>query len=223
MARKREFDEEQVLEQVMQLFWQKGYEATSMSDLTAATGLQKPSLYAAYGDKMSLFEKALRRYNEQHLAKIQQLLDTGKTAKQSFEQVFRYVLQSTIENKNNDKEKNKNKDNRKILQEAGKDHVDNQSISDYGCYCLNTLVELAPHHQTFAVLTREHQMKLGELFTQRLQQAIQHGEYAASYNASGHAQIMLVQMIGLTVLLKANPDPSIIQHSAATFLSSLLG
>lgn len=200
MARKREFDEQQVLEQVMQLFWQQGYEATSMSDLTAATGLQKPSLYAAYGDKRSLFEQALRRYNEQHLIQIEQLLYTGKMAKQSFTQLFQHVLNTTFENKDSA-----------------------QHLPDYGCYCLNTLVELAPHDQTFAALTREHQMKLADVFTQRLQQAVEQGEYAPTYDVSGNAHILLVNMIGLTVLLKANPDPAFVQHSAALLLSSLLG
>ncbi|WP_411346030.1 TetR/AcrR family transcriptional regulator [Paenibacillus sp. WLX1005] len=241
MARKREFDEQQVLEQVMQLFWQQGYEATSMSDLTAATGLQKPSLYAAYGDKRSLFEQALRRYNEQHLIQIQQLLHTGKTAKQSFTQLFQHVLNMTLENKyqnavqdqykvhstnenysehNNDNNEHYSKDEE---HSDNKDYDNAQRIPDYGCYCLNTLVELAPHDQTFAALTREHQMKLADVFTKRLQQAVEQGEYAPTYDASGNAQILLVNMIGLTVLLKANPDPAFVQHSAALLLSSLLG
>jgi len=64
MARTREFDEEKVLEAAMQLFWEKGYEATSLSDLTARMGIQRPSIYSTFGDKKELFEAALRRYKK---------------------------------------------------------------------------------------------------------------------------------------------------------------
>ena len=62
MARTREFCEEQVLDAAMEAFWSKGYEATSLADLMAATGLAKGSIYKAFGDKHNLFMKALDRY-----------------------------------------------------------------------------------------------------------------------------------------------------------------
>ncbi len=62
VGRPREFDESAVLDAVMEVFWRKGYEKTSMVELLAATGLHKGSLYQAFGDKHSLFILALRRY-----------------------------------------------------------------------------------------------------------------------------------------------------------------
>ena len=62
MARLREFDEEQVLDRALEVFWQRGYGATSVEDLTAATGLGRGSLYGAFGDKEALFITCLRRY-----------------------------------------------------------------------------------------------------------------------------------------------------------------
>jgi len=61
-GRPREFDREQALERAMQVFWEKGFEATSISDLTEAIGINPPSLYAAFGDKERLFLAALERY-----------------------------------------------------------------------------------------------------------------------------------------------------------------
>jgi AcrR family transcriptional regulator len=61
-GRPREFDMDEALDTAMRLFWRKGYEGTSLSDLTDATGVKRPSLYAAFGNKEGLFRKALDRY-----------------------------------------------------------------------------------------------------------------------------------------------------------------
>src|SRR6202046_927822 len=62
MGRPREFDTDAALEKAMRLFWAKSYEGTSVADLTEALGISRPSLYAAFGDKRSLFRAALERY-----------------------------------------------------------------------------------------------------------------------------------------------------------------
>lgn len=67
MARPREFDEARVIESLMQVFWEKGYEATSMQDLVMASGLLKGSLYGAFGDKQSLYLRALDHYDRTRL------------------------------------------------------------------------------------------------------------------------------------------------------------
>jgi AcrR family transcriptional regulator len=62
MGRPRSFDIDRALDRALQVFWRKGYEGTSLSDLTQAVGVNRPSLYAAFGDKEALFRKALDRY-----------------------------------------------------------------------------------------------------------------------------------------------------------------
>lgn len=64
MGRPRTFDPDEVLEKALRVFWAKGYEGTSMTDLTEAMGINKPSLYAAFGNKEALFRRALERYSE---------------------------------------------------------------------------------------------------------------------------------------------------------------
>lgn len=61
-GRPRAFDREAALTQAMRLFWQKGFEATSVADLTAAMGIASPSLYAAFGSKEALYAEALDHY-----------------------------------------------------------------------------------------------------------------------------------------------------------------
>jgi AcrR family transcriptional regulator len=62
MGRPREFETDAALEKAMRLFWTKGYEGTSVADLTETLGISRPSLYAAFGDKQSLFRAVLERY-----------------------------------------------------------------------------------------------------------------------------------------------------------------
>ncbi|MCZ6578878.1 MAG: helix-turn-helix domain containing protein, partial [Gammaproteobacteria bacterium] len=72
MARPREFDEIKVKEALMRVFWEKGYEATSMQDLVEATGLLKGSLYGAFGDNRALYMVALAQYDH---TRIQDAID----------------------------------------------------------------------------------------------------------------------------------------------------
>jgi AcrR family transcriptional regulator len=64
LGRPRAFDPEAALEAALRVFWKKGYEGTALSDLTAAMGINRPSIYATFGNKEALFRKALDRYSE---------------------------------------------------------------------------------------------------------------------------------------------------------------
>ena len=66
-GRPREFDEDEVLQASLRVFWEKGYEGTSLSDLMAATGLTKSSLYKAFGSKEALFWRVVERYQRDFL------------------------------------------------------------------------------------------------------------------------------------------------------------
>ena len=68
MARPRGFNFDDALDKALTLFWRKGYEGTSLSDLTDAMQIARPSLYAAFGNKESLFHKVLERYEATHLS-----------------------------------------------------------------------------------------------------------------------------------------------------------
>jgi AcrR family transcriptional regulator len=67
VGRQREFDTDQALEAALCVFWRKGYEGTSYTDLTQAIGVERPALYSVFGNKESLFRRALERYYEHYL------------------------------------------------------------------------------------------------------------------------------------------------------------
>ncbi|MGH8531457.1 MAG: TetR/AcrR family transcriptional regulator [Gammaproteobacteria bacterium] len=74
MGRPRAFDIDEALDRALHVFWQKGYEGASLPDLTAAMGIDRPSLYAAFGNKEALFCKALNRYAEGPAAYVDEAL-----------------------------------------------------------------------------------------------------------------------------------------------------
>ena len=74
-GRPREFDVDQALESALRVFWCKGYEGTTLPDLTRAMGINRPSLYAAFGSKEELFRKALDRYAEGPAAHVREALN----------------------------------------------------------------------------------------------------------------------------------------------------
>jgi TetR/AcrR family transcriptional repressor of nem operon len=192
MVRQREFDTDKALEAAMQIFWDKGFEATSLSDLTTAMGIQRPSLYAAFGDKKELFETALRRYTTLHAAQVRSRLQHTSSVKEAFRALFEHIG-------------------------AEGDVTDPR----HGCFCINTMVELAPHDPKFAVLTREHQMYLAAIFKQTIERGQGTGELSDDLDAIALSKSLVVSMIGLTVMMKSEPDRSFVQQSIKVTLSLL--
>jgi DNA ligase-1 len=78
MAGVRQFDEERAFAQALNTFWAKGFRATSMLDLAEATGVQRGSLYNAYGDKEEIFMRVFQRYADRFVAEARTALDKSK-------------------------------------------------------------------------------------------------------------------------------------------------
>ncbi|MEV5024550.1 TetR/AcrR family transcriptional regulator [Paenibacillus sp. LPE1-1-1.1] len=192
MGRIREFNEEKVLDAAMQLFWEKGYEATSLSDLTSRMGIQRPAIYSAFGGKEELFEAALRKYTMFHASLIRTRLQSNPSVKEAFRTFFEGVV---------DEEYTQN--------------------TRKGCFCINTMVELAPHDEKFEILTREHQMYLSVIFEETIQRGIQSGELEADIDAKALSQALIVSLIGLTVIMKSHPKRSFVDNTIKVTLALL--
>lgn len=193
MARTREFDEEQALDAAMQLFWEKGYEATSLSDLTSTMGIQRPSIYSAFGDKKQLFEAALRKYTNSHASFVRNKFQNKTSVKDAFRSFFEGIVS-----------KEYNEDN-----------------PSRGCFCINTIVELAPHDEKFEILTREHQMYLAAIFQETIERGIRSGELSSNLSPKNVAQTLVISLIGLTVMMKSRPERSFVDNSIESILTLL--
>ncbi|HEY2494360.1 MAG TPA: TetR/AcrR family transcriptional regulator [Paenibacillus sp.] len=192
MGRTREFDEEKVLDAAMQLFWEKGYEATSLSDLTSRMGIQRPSIYSAFGDKKELFEAALRKYTMSRASEVRTKLQNNPSVKEAFRTFFEGVV--------------------------AEEYTESPSR---GCFCINTMVELAPHDEKFEILTREHQMYLSVIFQETIERGIQSGELEIGVNAKALSQALIVSLIGLTVIMKSRPERSFVDNTIEVVLTLL--
>ncbi|ANI79976.1 MULTISPECIES: TetR/AcrR family transcriptional regulator [Sphingobium] len=90
-GRPREFDPEKALAAALEIFWRRGYEGASLAELTEAMGITKPSLYACFGNKESLFRKALDLYERDKLCYVKSALE-APTAKQVAERLLKGAL-----------------------------------------------------------------------------------------------------------------------------------
>jgi len=192
MVRPKEFDERTALAAAMQVFWEQGYEATSLSDLTARMKIQRPSLYATFGGKKELFEAALRTYVEASLTYVETKLRSTSSVKASLLAYFQGIIQGT-EGRN----------------------------PEFGCLCVNTMVELAPHEPMFADITRQFQSRLTELFQMRIEEGIRTGELSKQLNPSSIARVLVVTANGLSVMMKSKPDPTQVERVAEEILTLL--
>ena len=138
MPWEKSFDVEETLDRAMQLFWARGYEATSMQTLVDCTGLHRGSLYAAYGDKRALFIAALRRYDDGMRRELVSDLEARYSPREAIRQLFlAFVAQAS---------------------EPG---------CSRGCFLTNTALELAAHDPEICRIVA-HAQKQIEAFFARL-------------------------------------------------------
>lgn len=192
MGRPREFDEDQVLGAALERFWQKGYEATSLADLTECMGLQKGSLYGAFGDKRQLYLTALARYQDQGLGDIAAALSAGSSPRAALRGFFAEVV-------------------RRSLSKDG----------PRGCLCVNAAVELAPHDEEVARGLRKHGERVEALLQRLIQRGQERREFAAELDARAVARFLGALLYGLGVLAKTRPGRARLEDVVRVGLSTL--
>ncbi len=87
-GRPRAFDPDAALDRALEVFWARGYEGASLSELTQAMGINRPSLYATFGDKEALFRRAVARYVEGPAAELKTTLEGAPTAKEGLRRML---------------------------------------------------------------------------------------------------------------------------------------
>jgi TetR/AcrR family transcriptional repressor of nem operon len=96
MARPREFDSDEVLEAATRVFWARGFEHTTLDELCAATGLNRSSLYAAFGDKRTLYLRSLARYEAGSLGRIRKAFE-GRAPREGLRAFLAGLVDAIVE------------------------------------------------------------------------------------------------------------------------------
>lgn len=192
MARPKEFNPEEALDKAMQVFWHKGYEATSMEDLLSAMDLNRGSLYDTFGDKRRLFLKVMDRYCTTFVGSKFSLLDQPGPALPTLRRFISGMIESGL--------------------------ADPQRR---GCLIANTVMELCPHEKEIAS-TVSHALKTAEdTFFKVLTRAKQQGEIKKGQDPRALARFLTTMMQGTIVMIKSGASAEAVKQSAETALSIL--
>ena len=168
-GRPREFCVDHALAQALRVFWEKGYEGTSLSDLTEAMGITRPSLYAAFGNKEALFRKALDLYEREKLAYIQQALGQPTARK-----LAEAMLRGTVDNVTSEEQ-------------------------PHGCLGVITSVACGPESQSVReeVVKRGEFGK--RALIERFQRAKEEGDLPAHVDPEGLLRVLIAMLQGISV------------------------
>lgn len=178
MPWEKQFNRDNVLDKAMQLFWSRGYSATSMQDLVDAMGINRGSLYATFGDKHALFLAALRMFDEQVRVRLLSNLTAEFSPREAICELFRtFQREAALPNGNR------------------------------GCLLTNSALELAAHDPSVAKIVAEAQSQIETFFQSRIEAGREAGEIPPGRPASELSKGLLASLLGLMVLIRSRPDP----------------
>jgi TetR/AcrR family transcriptional regulator, transcriptional repressor for nem operon len=191
MARPREFDEQAVLDAASDIFWTKGYEATSTRDLTARAGLTTSSMYAAFGDKRRLFRRALDHYLGRLREKMSRLDATalpGKAITGFFEDTIKGTLRDALQR---------------------------------GCMLVNSALEASPENAELRDAIAHELRLIESFFRECLIAGQARGEISSVHLADDAARQLLAVLLGIRVLARVRPERALLAGAVRPTLESL--
>ena len=192
-GRPRSFDTEATLANATLAFWQRGYAATSMDDLSAATGLNRPSLYGAFGDKHALYLQALQLYTEQSQAAMAAALE-GCPLREGLQRVYTLALQ--------------------LYCPAGE--------AARGCLLIGTAASEAPRDEAIRNALGDALHRFTATFEARLRQAVDSGELPAGTDVAMRAGLAAAVLHSLALRARAGDPPEALAALASAGVAMLV-
>ena len=182
MARPREFDEAAVLDAAIERFWQRGYEATSVRDLADEMNIAGASLYNTFGDKRSLYERALNRYLDQTFRERIRRLEPSLPPREAIV-VF---LQEIIKRSLTDKQRR-------------------------GCMLVNSAIESAPHDSKFLEIVATFLDEVESFFFRCVSNGQRNGSITKAHSAEDLSKSLLGILLGIRVLARVRPERKLLE------------
>lgn len=190
-GRPRRFDIDDVLDKALDVFWQKGYEGASLPDLTQAMGINKPSLYAAFGNKEQLFLKAVERYENRPDAYFYPSLQQPT----AFKVIERMLLGAAAAASNPDHPK--------------------------GCVLVQSALSCSDDAMRVKQALIERRQAGAQLLIERLLQAQRDGDLPTSSDASALARFVITVLQGISVQSSSGATAAELQSIALTALQAI--
>jgi TetR/AcrR family transcriptional repressor of nem operon len=194
MARPRGFDEAAALDAAIQCFWSRGYEATSVRDLADAMGIAGPSLYNAFGDKRTLYRRALEHYVERGFCERIRRFESRLEPRAAIGAFFDEIIELSL--------------------------ADEQRK---GCMIVNSALELAPHDPEFQAALTDVLRDMEAFFHRCVKAAQDTGAIDAALPADDLARMLLGLLMGLRVLARSRPEPELLRGLVRPALALLDG
>jgi TetR/AcrR family transcriptional repressor of nem operon len=192
MARPRGFDEAVALDAAIECFRRRGYEATSVRDLSACMGIGPTSLYNSFGDKRALFVKALDRYVNCSVRARLNRLESSLPPKKA----VRTLIEDVIERSLSDRTRG-------------------------GCLLINSALEIAPHDQELGSQIAERLSEIEGFFRRSIVAAQTDGTIPRKLNSWDAARLLLGVLLGIRVLARSKPERALLEGIARPALALL--
>ncbi|WP_433957289.1 TetR/AcrR family transcriptional regulator [Cytobacillus horneckiae] len=184
MARPLNFDPTVKLQEVMMLFWKKGYNGTSLADLMQVTGLSKSSLYQTFGNKHHLFLSAFEMYHQKRLSQLKEILSSEDTALNAIEKLLHFTIAE-----------------------------DNEVNVPYGCMTCNEAVEFGPHDIKMSRLLEEEFQKVEAEFVKVIKRGQIDGSITKDVDEILLARFLTVTIQGMHVMIRARSNKNRLQDT----------
>ena len=192
MARTKDFNEDEVLTKAICIFWHKGYNGTSMQDLVDGLGISRSSLYDTYGDKHSLFIKALEEYKEAGSKQLCSIINSDLPAKDAVKKLFEFVTRTLLDD-----------------------------TQHKGCFMVNTEVEVAPHDEKVAGIICQNEQQVEDAFYKAIKKGQDNCEICPEKDARALARFIFNNVKGLRVTAKSTTDKTVFDDVSRLALSVL--
>ncbi|MDA0691736.1 MAG: TetR/AcrR family transcriptional regulator [Nitrospinae bacterium] len=192
IGRPREFDSDQALQAAMQVFWSKGYEATSLADLITAMNISKSSFYQTFENKHQLFQNCINYYQDRFISDLIDSLKKAKTGRTFIEDTFMSMA-----------EKARPKSDRR------------------GCLILNCVSEFAQKDPVISKIITKSIQQMTDVFLSAVKRAQQEGGIPANKKPLPLARYLLSSMNGLTTMIKAGAGTTEIKEVTQVVLAAL--
>ncbi|MEO5889165.1 MAG: TetR/AcrR family transcriptional regulator [Ferruginibacter sp.] len=192
MARSKEFIREDILDKAIELFSSRGYNGSSMEDVTNHTGLSRSSLYDTFGDKRGLYIAALERYRSQASGDLIALANNSTDAMQTIKKIFSLIISGSL---------------------------DDEFFK--GCFMINSTVELAPHDKEIGNMVAFNMQAVEDALYKLIKRGQDAGQLTLKHNARSIARFLFNTISGLRVAAKAGAGKKVFEDILKVTLSVL--